>query len=91
MQSVCVTHIPANFLPEVGFFSLTIKMKLAGKPARNMLRIPGEAAFTGKSGYKMPAIPDETSVTGNTILCICLIFCEKFPVLCKTQYRLFSE
>jgi hypothetical protein len=61
MQSVCVTHIPANFLPEVGFFSLTIKMKLAGKPARNMLRIPGEAAFTGKSGYKMPAIPDEAS------------------------------
>ena len=91
MQSVCVTHIPANFLPEVGFFSLTIKMKLAGKPARNMLRIPGETAFTGKSGYKMPAIPDETSVTGNTILCICLIFYEKLPILRKTQYKLFSE
>ncbi len=44
----CVEHIPANFLPEVGFFSLTIKMKLAGKYARNMLRIPGETAFTGK-------------------------------------------
>ena len=37
----------------------------------------------------MPAIPDETSVTGNTILCICLIFYEKFPVLCKTQYSFF--
>jgi len=56
-----------------------------------MLRIPGEAAFTGKSGYKMPAIPDETSVTGNTILCICLIFYEKLPILRKTQYKLFSE
>ena len=54
-----------------------------------MLRIPGEAAFTGKSGYKMPAIPDETSVTGNTILCICLIFYEKLPILRKTQYKLF--
>jgi hypothetical protein len=105
---VCVAHIPANFLPEVGFFSLTIKMKLAGKSARNTLRIPGETAFTdkskrkmpsipdeasltGKSTCKIPAIPDEASLAGNTILCICLIFCEKFPVLRKTQYKLFYE
>ena len=91
MQSVCVTHIPANFLPEVGFFSLTIKMKLAGKPARNMLRIPGEAAFTDKSTRKMPSIPDEASLAGNSILCICLMFYEKLPILRKTQYKLFSE
>lgn len=56
-----------------------------------MPSIPDEAILTGKSTCKIPAIPDEASLAGNTILCICLILCEKFPVLRKTQYKLFYE
>ena len=61
------------------------------KSTRKMPSIPDEAILTGKSTCKIPAIPDEASLTGNTILCICLIFYEKLPILRKTQYKLFSE